>query len=441
MNADELLYGSLEFLARAHLDRQPWFQITSGGAAPHEITLVSERQLTEAPVPMAHLVLTCRSRNYSSFVGWRPPAEVSEILHGRESAIFGSATRRDGSVLVYDALADDALAIELLRHATNGVVNAKRVRQLSSLASHASLVYDERFLMKCYRVLEEGTRPEIEVLRGLDALGFNAILAPIAFWESEGSDLALVREFLPSALEGRLLALTSLRDLLARVSVSDPRATFSPDEASQDPDAVAASAGGDLASEMRRLGATAASLHLAMAKAFETRPLVGDELLGSIESALGTRLDGINAEVVRGLAGAPAGVEIRIHGDFHLRRVMRADVGWIVSGFGDDPLNIDPVSFTSVLAQRGSPVEDLADMWFSIETNARDAVVQRPASERPLASLLAAAWVRRNQLAFLEGYAATPGVESLVPVALLRPVVAELNRARIADYEATLVAV
>ena len=140
------------------------------------------------------------------------------------------------------------------------------------------------------------------------------------------------------------------------------------------------------------------------------------------------------------LGDAPAGVEIRIHGDFHLRRVMRADVGWIISGFGDDPLNVDPSSFTSVLAQRGSPTEDLADMWFSIEKCARDAVAQRPVSERPLAGILAAAWVRRNQLAFLEGYASTPGVEELIPVELLRPAVSELSRARIADYEATLVA-
>ena len=34
MNADEFLYGSLEFLARADLDRQPWFQITSVGPLP-----------------------------------------------------------------------------------------------------------------------------------------------------------------------------------------------------------------------------------------------------------------------------------------------------------------------------------------------------------------------------------------------------------------------
>jgi maltokinase len=441
VSADEIQYGALEFLTRAHLDRQPWFQMTSGGAAPHEITLVSERQLVESPVPLAHLVLTCRSRNYSCFVGWRPAPDVSRILHGREGAIFGSGTTRAGGVLVYDALADDELAIELLRQATDGAVSAKRVRQVASLASHASLVYDESVLMKCYRVLDEGTRPEIELLRGLDAVGFNAILSPLAFWSSEGTDLALVREFLPSALEGRLLAMTSLRDLLARVSASDPRATFSADEASQDPAAVAASAGGDLASEMRRLGATAAGLHLAMARAFGTRPLAGDELLASVESALGGRLDGVNDEIAGALRDAPAGEEIRIHGDFHLRRVMRADLGWIVSGYGDDPLNIDPGSFTSVIAQRGSPVEDLADLWFSIETIAREAVAQRPLSERALAAILARAWVQRNQLAFLEGYAATPGVGALVPLAVLRPIVSELNRARIADYEATLVAV
>ncbi|MGA8295739.1 MAG: hypothetical protein WB770_01715, partial [Acidimicrobiales bacterium] len=389
---------------------------------------------------LASVVVSVDDHPFHLLVGWREPALAPAVLGSHQGAVLGLCDDGSGEVLCYDALADDELAIELLRHATKGKINAKRVRQLSSLASHASLVYDERVLMKCYRVLEEGTRPEIEVLRGLDAEGFNAILAPIAFWESEGNDLALVREFLPSALEGRLLALTSLRDLLGRISASDPRATFTPDEATQDPDAVAASAGGDLASEMRRLGSTAAHLHVAMARAFGTRPIVGDELLESIESVLGTRFDGVNDEVTRTLIDAPAGMEIRIHGDFHLRRVMRADVGWIVSGFGDDPLNLDPGSFTSVLAQRGSPVEDLADMWLSIELCARHALAQRPVAERPLASVLAKAWVRRNRLAFLEGYAISPGVDELIPVALLRPVVSELSRARLADYEATLVA-
>ena len=79
--------------------------------------------------------------------------------------------------------------------------------------------------MKCYRVLEDTTRPEIEVLMGLDAVGFNAILAPVAGWAADGFDLALVREFLPSALEGRLLALTSL----PRPAGTRPRATTDAD--------------------------------------------------------------------------------------------------------------------------------------------------------------------------------------------------------------------
>ena len=33
-----------------------------------------------------------------------------------------------------------------------------------------------------------------------------------------------------------------------------------------------------------------------------------------------------------------SGLAIRVHGDYHLRRVLRTDAGWIVAGFGDDPL-------------------------------------------------------------------------------------------------------
>jgi predicted trehalose synthase len=123
------------------------------------------------------------------------------------------------------------------------------VRLVHSLVSHASLVYDERLFMKSYRVLEPAPRPEIELMLRLEEVGFEHTLRPVAYWERNGWDLALVREYIPGAVEGRLLALTSLRDLLGRSDGDRPKL----DEVG--------GAGGDLSSEVRRLGETTGSLH------------------------------------------------------------------------------------------------------------------------------------------------------------------------------------
>ncbi len=425
-----LAFEELGSLARGYLDRQRWFQLTVPGARADEIELVKVEMLREEGPPLYRLLLRCRGRSFSLFTGWRDASEASDALPGREGAIYGSALDGGRTVLVYDALADDELAIELLRRVTGGREVVTRVRQVASAVSHASLVYDGRLLMKCYRVLEDTTRPEIEVLMGLDAVGFNAILAPVAAWQSDGYDLALVREFFPSALEGRLLALTSLRDLLARASGYDQTNTGGMAGVelggALDPVATTASAGGDLASEMRRLGSTAAHLHLALGDAFGTSEVVPATLAEEVtqlvsngmsgRSVGGTSLDTSDLVARLGsLRPGEAGSVIRVHGDFHLRRVMRAETGWVVGGFGDDPLFAESLSLTSLYPHSGTPVEDLADMWFSIGRVAREAVAQRPKAEVEGASRLAQAWVQRNRRAFLEGYLAARDISRLLP--------------------------
>jgi maltokinase len=422
--------SELGTLASSYLDRQHWFQLTVPGARPDEIELVRCEMLREDSPPLSRLLLRCRGRHFGLFVGWREAIGASDALHGREGAFFGSAVDDRRPVLVYDALADDVLARELFARATHGALAARRVRHVATAVSHTSLVYDERFLMKCYRVLEETARPEIEAVTRLDAVGFNAMLAPVATWRSGGFDLALVREFLPSALEGRLLALTSLRDLLARVSGNGrsdaPAATGHEAGGGFDPSAVTASAGGDLASEMRRLGSTAARLHLALAEAFgatevapatladEIAQLVSNGFAGQkVHDTAARALDLV--ERVRALRPGEAGSAIRVHGDFNLQRVMRAETGWVVVGFGDDPLFADSLSLTSLPARSGMPADDLADMWFSISRVAREALAQRPTAEAELAGQLAREWVRRNRRALLEGYVATRDVARLLP--------------------------
>jgi predicted trehalose synthase len=439
-------------LSTAYIERQAWFAPVGGGSGP--IRLLECAVLRDEHPGLARIILDKEGRAYQLLLGWRLSTDAADALGGRDAALLGAAEDNGQRVVVYDALVDDDLAREILTIVTGGNEHAARVRRVSSLVSHASLVYDERLFMKCYRVLEDGQRPEVEAVLGLDRIGYNALLAPIGHWSALGYDLALVREFLPSALEGRLLALTSLRDLLAHASdgtdAPGSRVLLAIGEAATalDLEQASAAAGGDLASEMRRLGETTAGLHRGFESAFGTHALdpatlaayIGDSERQVPVAVSGARLSHRDvAARIAGVGPAALGRAIRIHGDYHLRRVMRADTGWLVSGFADDPLYATETPDPSLPARVGSPVEDLADMWFAIERVAAEALGQRSHDDAALAVALARAWTRRNQLAFLGGYLDASGDAGLVPddpevVALL---LAGFVAVRAERYEAT----
>lgn len=377
-----VLPHGLRDLLGPFLARQGWVRAALGmdGNDALECHLVEAEVLAGGRPGLASLVLDAGERPRRRLhvaLGWRDVREAAEHLDWAAAAL-GEAEDGSGEVLCYDALADHELRLRLLTAATGGE-RAGRARLVRSLVSHASIVYDERLLMKCYRVIEPGVRPEIEVLRGLDRVGFNRLLAPVASWSRGGKDLAIVREFIPDALEGRELARTSLRDLFGRAVERGGTPPFS----------EVGYAGGDLSEEMRRLGETTAELHLALAEAFGTTPSASGE-----------------------------GCEIRVHGDYHLRRVMRSDSGWLVAGFGDDPLvGRQAGEMSQAGPTRTTPLEDVADLVVSMQQAAEEAASLQPASFLEHARTLAGSWVRHNSGAFLAGYLAAPGISSIVPAA------------------------
>ncbi len=380
--------AALEALVLPYLERQPWFladMAQVGRSALAATRLADLEVVLEGRPGLASVVVEVGDRPFHVLVGWREPALAPAVLGNQQGAVLGMCDDGSGEVLCYDALADEELSTGLLAVASGGREGARRVRLVQSLVSHASLVYDERLFMKSYRVLEPAPRPEIELLLRLDAVGFKHLLGPVARWERGGWDLALVRQYIPGAVEGRAMALTSLRDLLDR-GADDER--FRSDEVGV--------AGGDLGSEMRRLGEITGSLHLALAEAFGVR--------------------------TPDSPGAPAGVAIRVHGDYHLRRVLRTDAGWIVAGFGDDPL----IGRSGVTGEReprfASPLEDLADLSYSLRLMAAEAVAARPAATWDQARRLAKSWENRNRGALLSGYL---GVEDIGGILALDRSVAE----------------
>jgi maltokinase len=336
-------------------------------------------------------------------IGARGPLEAVRVLRGGESDLIGSAQLGGEPVLLYDGLADDELLIRLLGVVTGGgpeALTAKRVREVESLTSHAAVIYDDRLFMKLYRVLEPFPRPEVEVSFALDAVGFNHLVPPVAVWREDGLDLAFVREFIADAIEGRALALTSLRDLLnpapgssaasaleVAVAAAESSAVGA-DEAEDAAEAAVAEAGGDTGEEMRRLGMMTARMHVALGQAFGWHRQANGE-----------------------------GV-VHLHGDYHLRRVMRTELGWLVSGFGDDPSRgsslAAPAGTPRGAVREGSPLEDVADLCFSCHRIAEEAVVHQHDADPAVSRLLAAAWERRNRAAFLFGYLGDPELAEML---------------------------
>jgi predicted trehalose synthase len=135
---------------------------------------------------------------------------------------------------------------------------------------------------------------------------------------------------------------------------------------------------------------------------------------------------------------------IRTHGDFHLARVFRTELGWYVGDLGPggrprtvagtvpDWNSVDDETENSASqdakpeddgARAGqprrpvfrSPLADVADMLWSFGLVARTAAIERDPTGREGLAELADAWEQRNRWSFLSGYLEVPGITGLVP--------------------------
>jgi maltokinase len=172
--------------------------------------------------------------------------------------------------------------------------------------------------------------------------------------------------------------------------------------------------GGDLAPESTRLGATIASLHLAMADVWGTTP--GDarawvaemeRLLDSVEHPLDT--SAIRSRLRAAAAATDAGQEILVHGDLHLGQVVQVDAGWLVLDFEGEPARRRDDRFT-----RSSPLRDVAGILRSLHYAAATGLAEWDLDDDELHGLLAA-WEERNRDAFVEGYLSQDGIDALLP--------------------------
>ncbi len=306
----------------------------------------------------------------------RPAAELAE------AALIGRVA--DG--WVYDGCADPRHTAWLLER-TAPEVQLRSSRVLSGEQSNTSIICDvtdgagrpTTLITKVFRVLADGTNPDIELQEVLSRAGTTRVPRFIGAlrggWARHGTresgDLAVTQEFIGGARDAWRVALDCIR-------TGDPF-------------------------DAEALGRATAEVHRLLATELGTRPpddadreaiLTQWRARAATASAavpdLSPLADRIDTVLRRG-AGASWPALQRVHGDYHLGQVIHAPGrGWVLLDFEGEPLR--------PLAERRLPdlaPRDVAGMLRSFDYAAASAAA--PASST---------WAADAREAFLTGYAA-----------------------------------
>ena len=373
--------------------------------APGQVTIRSAEVVRAGRPGLISVIAEVPGRVVHAVFGLRSPGDDVQFLADADDAPLGIFEDEHGLAVVFDALADAELALALLDAVAGDQGPLERVRRLSMAPDSVSLTFDDRLMFTIFQQLPgfEVPHPGLELLLGLDTVGFNHVLAPRALWRRGRTDLGIVQEYQAGSTGGWALALTSLRDLYA--------AGGPPEHA-----------GGDFATEAGQLGTMTARMHIGLGQAFGRKEgeiaLWAAAVEEAVRSVNPDLLDDPTVSMALADLRASTGraIAIRTHGDFHLGRVARMDLGWFVLDFspGGTPLFSSGVVPGDGAVFR-SPLADVADMLWSFHHVAGLAAIERDPTNSLGLSELAQAWETRNRRAFLAGYLDALGIDDLMP--------------------------
>jgi trehalose synthase-fused probable maltokinase len=275
------------------------------------------------------------------------------------------------------------------------------IRPLRGEQSNTSILFGKALILKLFRRLQFGPNPDVEIGLFLTEQttfrGTPPVAGSLTYVSSDGAhaSLALLQQFEPNRGDAWTTTLVRVREVL--------------DGRGMDASLGAA----------RRLGATTAELHLALASgtdAFAAEPITRSDIhdwTALLEEEVQVALAALSRRGIsvdksallrraHGLSDLEGALKTRHHGDYHLGQVLeRQDGAFVIIDFEGEP--------SRPLAQRRekrTPLRDVAGMLRSFDY-ARHAALRAaggPASADRVA--VASRWYTLAREAFLEAYLA-----------------------------------
>ena len=269
--------------------------------------------------------------------------------------------------------------------------------------SNTSVVFDDRMILKCYRRLEPGINPEVEVLRFLAAHDFAHTPPLLGWFEHRGppldATLGMLQHYQAGAQDGWELVTAALRD-----GRSD-----------------------QVLPAIERLGAVTGHLHATLAAERTDPAFVPEEVRPEGLALMSAALDELTNDVFANLPDDPIlapiagraddirdrlrgvskstglGRKIRVHGDLHLGQALWGDEEWHLIDFEGEPARP-----ATERRRKRSPLRDVAGLLRSLDY-AAGATRLHSGADVP------AHWVSAARTALLDGYFAVVESTGLLP--------------------------
>jgi maltose alpha-D-glucosyltransferase/alpha-amylase len=428
----------------AYLAKQRWFGAKSRAMA--FATLAHFEPLEGINAALVTVTVTYEegaSETYQLPLAITSGSLAEAIRSSTPNAILATLNTAAGPAILHDAIVDENFRAQLLRlAAAPNEIETPSSRVASAEQSNTSILYDERYILKLYRRLQQGENPDVEIPRFLtDVAHFNNIPAYLGHLRgNNGETLAFLQAFAPNQGDGwqwMMEELTRYYESVANCPAPErlgDAATFI-SKAVVAPEVREHSALSLDAAAL--LGRRTAELHLALAtptddpafcaEAFTPNDLAADstrihaqivsaldamklhlaqvpsDLMDRAASLLSQRKELLDrAHTLATASPYRFGRRIRIHGDYHLGQVLRAKDDFLIVDFEGEPAR--PLEERR---RKQSPLRDVAGMMRSFSYAAFAALDlhrQRHPESAAALEIWATAWERAASAAFLSNY-------------------------------------
>ncbi|MDP8247133.1 MAG: hypothetical protein P9M00_03275 [Candidatus Tritonobacter lacicola] len=317
------------------------------------------------------------------------------------------------------------------------------VKKISAEQSNTSIVFGEAFIMKNYRMVEEGTNPDFDISLFLTTRtgfrNFPSLLGYVEYLKEKGGNttIAILQEYIGGADDCWEWTCGRLKEIYASIPAPGQPTPAGKEETIR-------SLSGDYPARMEELGRVTARFHTALASdrhfpAFAPEPVTERDaakwaglfscqirsVLGLAAEMLPSLPEEVQEELARVIGGEEAFLErvkdlsllceegvskIRVHGDYHLGQVLKRDGTFFMLDFEGEPAR--PLAERKV---RQCALKDVAGMLRSFDYAAYAVLFELGAEKMGPLEEWGTAWRDLARRSFLDGYLSGTGTASFLP--------------------------